>query len=133
MCLTVHWSGRVDTAGRARRAPARMHGRHVHQRPGRGRSIQSLDATRAMAVNVVHFDTSRLTLLGWSLFVVSWASLILLFVLIPLAAPRPVVFVCAGSFFGSMILTAILDYAGDAIHRPKRRVDPTSDGSGGGV
>ena len=35
---------RVGTAGRARRAPARMHVGPVHPRPRCGRSIQSLDA-----------------------------------------------------------------------------------------
>jgi hypothetical protein len=72
-------------------------------------------------VNIVHFDTSRLTPLGWLLLVASWISLIGLFVLIPLDAPRFVIIICVGVFFLSLGITAILDYAGDAVHFPRAR------------
>ena len=79
-------------------------------------------------MNIVHFDTSRLTPLGWSLFVASWSSLIALFVLIPLDAPKFILINCLCIYFVSMVLTAILDYAGDAVHLPKARTDPGSNG-----
>ena len=74
-------------------------------------------------MNIVHFDTSRLTPLGWSLFLLSWVSLIGLFVLIPLGASRFVLITNVCIFFASVIVTAVLDYAGDAVHFPKARTD----------
>ena len=86
-------------------------------------------------MNIVHFDTSRLTPLGWALNILSWASLVGLFVAGPAGAPKSVVITCVCVFFGSLLVAKILDYAGNAIHVPRARKVPLesrADGASNG-
>jgi hypothetical protein len=69
-------------------------------------------------VNVFHFDTSRLTPPGWTLHILSWLSLVGLFVLERAGAPKAVLVVTACVFFVALLVAKVLDYAGDAIHKP---------------
>jgi hypothetical protein len=71
--------------------------------------------------NTVHFDTSRLTPLGWALFIASWLSFAGLAVLGFIDAPKVFLIIDVCIFFGALLVTAILDYAGDAVHRPRPR------------
>ena len=95
-----------------------------------------------MGMNVVHFYTDRLTPLGWALFTASWASLAGLFILGFVGAPRVFIVIDVCVYFVTMASTAILDYAGNAVHRLRPRPEdsassavegPQSREDGGGV
>ena len=70
-------------------------------------------------MNTLRVDYERLTALGWTLNIVSWISIVLSFFSAGFGATGAFPIACAVVFLASMLAFAILDYASNAIHRPK--------------
>ncbi len=78
--------------------------------------------------NIVHFDPSRLTRLGWILHVSSTALFIAFVVCAAVSAPKAMTIASCIGFFFVLVLTKILDTTGDAVHVPSARVERSTIG-----